>query len=150
MQFTVPNETLVNFPLWVNAITQNKTVTFSQHQEDRPQNPHNNSDSAPKSIIKKPSQDHSSTGILQENYFSPFQDHKLSTALFQDHKSPINHVSQDHLTTESVKDIIALKNAFPNGFDTTGDMPGQYTIRVDTSIHPVQHARRKVPIEAKE
>ena len=29
-------------------------------------------------------------------------------------------------------------------------MPGQYTIRVDTSIHPAQHARRKVPIEAKE
>ena len=29
-------------------------------------------------------------------------------------------------------------------------MPGQYTIRVDTSIHHVQHARRKVPIEAKE
>ena len=71
-------------------------------------------------------------------------------APFQDHKSPINHVSQDHITTESVKDIIALKNAFPNSFDTTGNMPGQYTIRVDTSIHPVQHARRKVPIEAKE
>ena len=29
-------------------------------------------------------------------------------------------------------------------------MPGQYTIRVDTSIHPVQHTRRKVPIEARE
>ena len=29
-------------------------------------------------------------------------------------------------------------------------MPRQYTIRVDTSIHPVQHARRKVPIEARE
>ena len=63
---------------------------------------------------------------------------------------PINHVSQDHLTTECVKDIIALKNALPNSFDTTGNMPGQYTIRVDTSIHPVQHARRRVPIEARE
>ena len=29
-------------------------------------------------------------------------------------------------------------------------MPGQYTIKLDTSIHPVQHARRKVPIEARE
>ena len=28
-------------------------------------------------------------------------------------------------------------------------MPGQYTIKVDTSIHPVEHARRKVPIEAR-
>ena len=29
-------------------------------------------------------------------------------------------------------------------------MPGQYTIRVDPSIPPVQHAHREVPIEAKE
>ena len=150
VHFTIPNEAPVNFPLWVNAIAKNKTVTFNQHLEDRPQNPHNNRDSAPKPIIKKPSQDHTSTGIHQDTYFAPFQDHESPTAPFQDHKSPINHVLQDHLSTESVKDIIALKNAFPNSFDTTGNMPGQYTIRVDTSIHPVQHARRKVPIEAKE
>ena len=80
VQFTVPNETPVNCPLWINAITQNKTVTFSQQQEDRPQNPHNNRDSAPKSIIKQSSRDHTSTGILQDNYFAPFQDHKSSTA----------------------------------------------------------------------
>ena len=48
------------------------------------------------------------------------------------------------------KDITCLKNAFPNSLDTTGNMPGQYTIKVDLSIHPVQHARRKVPIEARE
>ena len=114
VQFTVPNKTPVNFPLWINAIAHNKTVTFSQHQEDRPQNSHNNRDSAQKqSIIKQPSQDHSSTGILQQNCFLPFQDHKTSTDPFQDHKMPINHVSQDHLTTESVKDIIALKMHSP-------------------------------------
>ena len=109
VQFTVPNETPVHFPAWINAIAHNKTVTFSQHQEDRPQNSHNNRDSTPKPIIKQPSQDHSSTDILQQDYLLPFQDHKSSTALFHDHKLPINHVSQDHLTTESVKDIIALK-----------------------------------------
>ena len=150
VQFTVSNKTPVNCPLWINTITQIKTVTFSQHQEDASQNPHNDRDSTPKSIIKQPLEDHSSPGILQQNYFSPFQDHKLSTAPFKDHKMPTNNVSQDHLTTESVKDIIALKNAFPNSFDTTGNMPGQYTIKVDTSIHPVQHTRRKVPIEARE
>ena len=109
MQFTVPNKTPVNFPLWINAIAHNKTVTFSQHKEDRPQNSHNNRDSASKSIIKQPSKDHSSTDILQQDYFLTFQDHKSSTAPFQDHQLPINHVSLDHLTTESVKDIIALK-----------------------------------------
>ena len=140
VQFTVPNKTPVNFPFRINTITHNKTVTFSQHQEDRPQNSHNNRDSAPKPIIKQPSQDHSSTDILRQDYFLPFQDYKSSTAPFQDHKLPINLVSQDHLTTESVTDIIALKNAFPNSFDTTGNMPGQYTIRLDPSIPPVQHA----------
>ena len=88
VQFTVPNKTPINFPLWVNAITHNKTVTFSQHHEDKPQNPHNNRNSAPKSIIKQPSQDHSSTGIHQQNYLSPFQDHKLSTAPFRTIKCP--------------------------------------------------------------
>ena len=63
VQFTVPNETPVNFPSWINAIAHNKTVTFSQHQEDRPQNSHNRN-SAPKPIIKQPLQDHSSTDIL--------------------------------------------------------------------------------------
>ena len=29
-------------------------------------------------------------------------------------------------------------------------MPGQYTIRIDSSIPPVQHAQREVPIEGKE
>ena len=29
-------------------------------------------------------------------------------------------------------------------------MPGQYTIRVDSPIPPVQHAYRKVPIEARQ
>ena len=150
VQFMVPNETPVNFPSRINAIAHNKTVTSSQHQEDRSQNSHNNRDSTPKPIIKQPSQDHSSADILQQDYFLPFQNHKSSTAPFQDHKMPINHVSQDHITTESVRDIIALKSTFPNSFDTTGSMPGQYTIRVDLSIYPVQHTRRKVPIEAKE
>ena len=29
-------------------------------------------------------------------------------------------------------------------------MPGQYTIRVDPSVSPVQHASRNIPIEARE
>ena len=81
VQLTVPNKTPVNFPLRIYAIAHNKTVTFSQHQEDGPQNSHNR-DNAPKSIIKQPSQDHQSTDILQQDHFLPFQDHKSSTAPF--------------------------------------------------------------------
>ena len=57
---------------------------------------------------------------------------------------------QDHPTTEDVKDIIAIKKAFPESFDRVGSLPGIYTMHLDPSIPPVQHARRKVPIECKE
>ena len=69
VQFPVPSETPVNFPSRINAITHNKTVTFSQHQEDRPQNSHNNIDSTPKPILKQPSQDHSSRDIFNRSIF---------------------------------------------------------------------------------
>ena len=44
-----------------------------------------------------------------------------------------------------VRDIMVLKRAFPDSFDTIGNMPGTYTIRTDPSVPPVQHARQKVP-----
>ena len=71
-------------------------------------------------------------------------------APFQDHKVQIILLSQDHLTTADVRDIIALKHAFPTSFDTTGNMPGEYTIHLDPSIPPVQHTCRIVSIEARE
>ena len=43
-----------------------------------------------------------------------------------------------------------MKQAFPTSFDTVGNMSGKYTIRLDPTITPVQHARRKVPIHYKE
>ena len=43
-----------------------------------------------------------------------------------------------------------MKKAFPNSFDQVGNMPGTYTICLDPSVPPPQHARRKVPIEYKE
>ena len=43
-----------------------------------------------------------------------------------------------------------MKKAFPKSFDHVGNMPGTYTIHLDPSVPPAQHARRKVPIEYKE
>ena len=54
--------------------------------------------------------------------------------------TPPHNISQ-------VWDIMVLKRAFPDSFDTIGNMPGTYTIRTDPSVPPVQHARQKVPIE---
>ena len=46
-----------------------------------------------------------------------------------------------------VRDIMVLKRAFPDSFDTIGNMPSTYTIRTDPSVPAGQHARWKVPIE---
>ena len=113
-----------------SALKQN--TTFQDHQSQQVQ----------------PLQDHSQSF---QDHFASFQDHSAS---FQDHssaKTPIeNNAFQDPVSVKDVQDVISLKKAFPQSFDTTGSMPGVYTIRLDPSVPPVQHARRKVPIECRE
>ena len=43
-----------------------------------------------------------------------------------------------------------LKKLYPNSFDRLGSLKGAYNIRIDPSVKPAMHARRKVPIESKE
>ena len=61
-----------------------------------------------------------------------------------------NHSFQDHSSIKDVKDIFSLKQAFPSSFDTVGNKPGKYSIKIDPTVLPVQHARCKVPIHYKE
>ena len=96
--------------------------------KDTPQKLQNSRDHTAKPIVIQPSHDHPSPITHTQDYFWPFQDHKQPIAPFQDHKLSTNPISQDHLTTTDVRDIIVLKNDFPNSFDTTGNMPGQYTV----------------------
>ena len=51
------------------------------------------------------------------------------------------------MTINSTRDLQAL---FPNSFDCIGDMQGEYNIKTDPVVPPVQHRRWKVPIEYKE
>ena len=81
---------------------------------------------------------------------TPFQDHSYPLGPFQDHLMAEITPFQDHLTIQDVWDIISLQNTFPKSFDTTGKMPGAYTICLDPSISPVQHVRREVPVECGE
>ena len=46
----------------------------------------------------------------------------------------------------SVEDFLKL---YPNSFDWLGSLKGEYDIKADPTVPPVQHARRKVPIESK-
>ncbi|MCG8623607.1 MAG: hypothetical protein MJE68_16645 [Proteobacteria bacterium] len=43
-------------------------------------------------------------------------------------------------------DILKL---YPNSLDRLGSLKGAYDIKIDPAVPPVQHARRKVPIESK-
>ena len=52
--------------------------------------------------------------------------------------------------TVSCKTVEDLKKLYPNSFDRLGSLKGAYNIRVDPTVKPGTHARRKVPIESKE
>ena len=52
--------------------------------------------------------------------------------------------------TVSCKTMEDLKKLYPNSFDRFGSLKGAYNIRVDPTVKPATHARRKVPIESKE
>ena len=49
-----------------------------------------------------------------------------------------------------IKDKEQLTDMYPNSFDRIDSLKGEYTIKIDPSIAPVQQARCKVPIESKE
>ena len=49
--------------------------------------------------------------------------------------------------TVSCKMVEGLEKLYPNSFDS---LKGEYNIRVDPTVKPATHARRKVPIESKE
>ena len=51
------------------------------------------------------------------------------------------------VTINSTRDLQAL---FPNSFDCIGDMQGEYDIKTNPTVPPVQHGRWKVPIKYKE
>ena len=52
--------------------------------------------------------------------------------------------------TVSCKTKEDLKKLYPNLFDRLGSLKGAYNIRVDSTVKPATHARRKVAIESKE
>ena len=58
---------------------------------------------------------------------------------------PIFH-KPGSIKISSVEDLLKL---YPNSFDRLGPLKGEYDIKVDPTVPPVQHVRRKVPIESK-
>ena len=50
----------------------------------------------------------------------------------------------------SINSTMDLQALFPNSFNCIGDMSGEYDIKTDLTVLPVQHGRWKVPITYKE
>ena len=48
-------------------------------------------------------------------------------------------------STAQVQDIMTLKRAFPNSFDTIGNISGVYTISTDPIVLPVQYTGKRYP-----
>ena len=59
------------------------------------------------------------------------------------HQSTMNQ-GQSHARLED------LKKLYPNSFDRLGSLKGAYNIRMEPTVKPATHARRKVPIKSKE
>ena len=57
------------------------------------------------------------------------------------------YVEPGSASINSTRDLQAL---FPNSFDCIGDMQGEYNIKTDPTVPPVQLRRWKVPIKYKE
>ena len=159
VKFQIPNEAP---SIALDTISTRKYVTFRTPLHTyRPIKPSNTGQQPLKPAIKKQSfqdqslqkqsfQDHL---VRESSQKQSFQDHSLQNHSFQDHSmqdSSQKQSLQDYFTTTDACDIVAMKKAFHNSFDHVGNMPGTYTICLDPSVPPAQHARRKVPIEYKE
>ena len=117
---------------------------------------------------RTPSQSEISGKLPKRRYYKPHKDQETyqlnSEGHLQCHQDPQKIIkvsnpqelpgSKEHpiyivpgsVTINSVDDLLSL---YPNSFDRLGSLKGEYDIKVDPTVPPVQHARRKVPIESK-
>ena len=84
--------------------------------------------SEPVRALRDRSQEESTEAPLQALWFNPI------------------YVEPRSIRINSTRD---LKTLYPNSFDWIGDMSGEYDIKTDPCVLPVQHGRCKVPIEHK-
>ena len=107
---------------------------------------------APRSKYYRPSNDTKTFQINNKGHLQCLQDPNLihkpndKGKLPGSREAPIYHEPG----TVSCKTVEDLKKLYPNSFNRLGSLKGAYNIRVDPTVKPATHARRKVPIESKE
>ena len=128
----------------------NQTVSNS-NTKDGPKMKHT-SKKAPHRKYYRPSNDTKTFQINNKGHLQCLQDPNLihkpndKGKLPGSREAPIYHEPG----TVSCKTMEDLKKLYPNSFDRLGSLKGAYNIRIDPTVKPVTHARRKVPIESKE
>ena len=106
---------------------------------------------APHRKYYKPSNDTKTFQINSKGHLQCLQDPNLINKandkgkLAVSREAPIYHEPG----TVSCKTVEDLKKLYPNSFDRLGSLKGAYNIRVDPTVKPATHARRKVSIESK-
>ena len=107
---------------------------------------------APRRKYYKPSNDTKTFQINNKGHLQCLQDPNLihkpndKGKLPGSREAPIYHEPG----TVSCKTMEDLKKLYPNSFDRLGSFKEACNIRVDPTVKPATHARRKVPIESKE
>ena len=110
-----------------------------------------NSGFLPKRQYYQPQDDEDTYYINSEGHLQCHQDSQTiikaptPQELLGSKEHPIFH-KPGSIKISSVEDLLRL---YPNSFDRLGSLKGEYDIKVDPTVPPVQHARRKVPIESK-
>ena len=105
----------------------------------------------PKCQYYQPQEDKDTYYINSEGHLQCHQDSQniikapTPQELPRSKEHPIFH-KPGSIKISSVEDLLTL---YPNSFDRLGSLKGEYDIKVDPTVPPVQHARRKVPIESK-
>ena len=126
-------------------------ITDSSKAKDGPKMKHT-SKKAPHRKYYKPSNDTKTFQINNKGHLQCLHDPNLihkpndKGKLPDSREAPIYHEPG----TVSCKTVEDLKKLYPNSFDRLGSLKGAYNIRVDPTVKPATHARRKVPIESKE
>ena len=126
-------------------------ATDSSNAKSGPKMKHT-SKKAPCRKYYKPSNDTKTFQVNNKGHLQCLQDpnliHKPNNKgkLPGSREAPIYHEPW----TVSCKTMEDLKKLYPNSFDRLGSLKGAYNIRVDPTVKPAMHARRKVSIESKE
>ena len=126
-------------------------TTSNSNAKSGPKMKHN-SKKAPRRKYYRPSNDTKTFQINNKGHLQCLQDPNLihkpndKGKLPGSREAPIYHEPG----TVSCKTVEDLKKLYPNSFNRLGSLKGAYNIRVDPTVKPAMHARRKVPIKSKE